>query len=124
MLKRLPAGIPERTAGTPPLLYTEESGVRYRLQLADEKGTWYHPLPGGHFPSPTNPAWLFVDYRLYRAPDINGNMVKPFEKKEEVVIPKSRLNVFPEIHPKVAARADIEARGFEVVQQDTLEACG
>ena len=108
-----------------PRLYfiREESGVRYRLQLADEKGTWaIHSREV--IPITNYPAWLFVDYRLYRAPDINGNMVKPFGKKEEVVIPKKSVKTyFQKFILKVAARADIEARGFEVVQQDTLEAC-
>ncbi|MCB0566518.1 MAG: DEAD/DEAH box helicase [Phaeodactylibacter sp.] len=101
----------------------EETGVRYRLQLADGAGAW--PIHSREVIPITNyPAWLFVDYQLYRAPDINGNMVKPFQKKEEVIIPqKSVKTYFQKFILKVAARAEIEAEGFEIVQHDNLEAC-
>lgn len=101
----------------------EEDGVRYRLQLTNENGAWaIHSREV--IPITNNPAWLFVDYRLYRAPDINGNMVLPFRNKEEVVIPKNSVKTyFQKFILKVAARADIEAEGFEVVQHDRLEAC-
>jgi len=108
-----------------PLLYfaREEDGVRYRLRLADEKGAW--PIHSREvIPITNNPAWLFVDYRLYRAPDINGYMVKPFRKKEEVVIPKRSVKTyFQKFILKVAGRADIEAEGFEVAQHGQLESC-
>ncbi|MCB0595148.1 MAG: SNF2 helicase associated domain-containing protein, partial [Phaeodactylibacter sp.] len=114
-----------REAPLEPRLYfaRENDGVRYRLQLADEKGAW--PVHSRDVvPITNNPAWLFVDYRLYQAPEINGNMVKPFRKKEEVIIPqKSVKTYFQKFILKVAARADIEAEGFEVVQYDKLEAC-
>ncbi|MCB0551877.1 MAG: DEAD/DEAH box helicase family protein, partial [Phaeodactylibacter sp.] len=101
----------------------EEDGVRYRLQLADEKGAW--PIHSREvIPITNNPAWLFVDYRLYRAPDINGNMVKPFRQKEEVIIPKKSVKTyFQKFILKVAARADIEAEGFEVAQNNQLKGC-
>ncbi|MCO6491296.1 MAG: DEAD/DEAH box helicase [Phaeodactylibacter sp.] len=114
-----------REAPLEPRLYfaRENDGVRYRLQLADEKGAW--PVHARDVvPITNNPAWLFVDYRLYRAPEINGNMVKPFRKKEEVVIPqKSVKTYFQKFILKVAARADIEAEGFDVVQHEKLESC-
>ncbi|MCB9286902.1 MAG: DEAD/DEAH box helicase family protein [Lewinellaceae bacterium] len=108
-----------------PRLYfaREEDGVHYRLQLADEEGAW--PIHSREvIPITNNPAWLFVDYKLYRAADINGNMVKPFRKKEVVFIPKKAVKTyFQKFILKVASRADIEAEGFEMAQQGQLQGC-
>ncbi|MCO6479385.1 MAG: DEAD/DEAH box helicase family protein [Phaeodactylibacter sp.] len=115
---------PEEEPLEPRLFFARETdGVRYRLQLADEKGPW--PIHTRDvIPITNNPAWLFVDYRLYRAPEINGNMAKPFRKKEEVFIPQKAVKTyFQKFILKVAARADIEAEGFEVVQYDKLTGC-
>ncbi len=108
-----------------PLLFfsRQDSGVRYQLKLADENGPW--PIHSRDVAPITNhPAWLFVDYKLYRVPEINGNMTKPFRKKEELIIPqKSVKTYFQKFILKVAARTDIHAEGFEVVQHGELQAC-
>jgi non-specific serine/threonine protein kinase len=112
------------TASQPlePLLHfqKEKAGVRYRLQLASDEGTLRiheHDV----MPVTNHPAWIVIDYRLYRAVEMNGNMVKPFQKKEEVHIPeKSVRTYFQKFILKVAANADIEAEGFEVIQENRL----
>ncbi len=101
----------------------EEAGVHYRLQLADRDGAW---AIGSRdvVPITNHPAWLFVDYKLYRAPAINGNMVLPFQKKEEVHIPRKAVKTyFQKFILKVAAKSEIEAEGFEVQQHEELQAC-
>ena len=114
--------------GNPPLepqLYfrREKEGIRYRMQLADEDGPW--PISSREvIPITNHPAWIFVDYKLYRVPAINGNMVKPFQKKEEVNIPQKAVKTyFQKFILKVAAKSEIEAEGFEVLQKKELEAC-
>ncbi len=115
------------TTGEPlePLLFFQKQaeGVRYRLQLADAQGAW--PIHSKNvIPITNNPAWIFVDYKLYRVPHINGNMVKPFQQKEEVQIQRSAVKAyFQKFILKVAARAEIEADGFEIVQNSELLAC-
>ncbi len=108
-----------------PVLYfaRDKGGVRYRLQLADAGGPWAIQTRDV-IPITNNPAWLFVDYRLYRAAHINGNMVKPFRDKDELSIPQSAVKTyFQKFILKVAAKAEIEAEGFEVRQYGELRAC-
>lgn len=98
-------------------------GISYRLRLADEKGPWrIHDR--SVVPVTNNPAWVIVDYRLYRIAHINGYMTLPFQKKNEVRIPQSSVKTyFQRFILKVAAKADIEAEGFEVVQHNELTGC-
>jgi SNF2 family DNA or RNA helicase len=108
-----------------PLLYfqKEQEGIRYRLQLESSKGA-FAINTRDVVPITNHPAWLVVDYHLYRVPDINGNMVRPFQNKEEVYIPeKSVKTYFQKFILKVAAKAEIEAEGFEVVQEGQLQRC-
>jgi superfamily II DNA or RNA helicase len=116
------------STGHPPLepqlfFRREPEGVTYRLQLVDENGPW--PISSRDvIPITNHPAWLFVDYKLYQVPAINGNMVKPFQKKEEVSIPQKAVKTyFQKFILKVAAKAEVEAEGFEILQKDELEAC-
>ncbi len=109
---------------TPHLFFSRSpEGVRYRLRLDDGEGPW--PVRSREvIPITNHPAWLFVDYRLYRVADINGNMVKPFRQKDEVHIPKAKVRTyFQKFILKVAERADIESEGFALVQQDELQGC-
>lgn len=98
-------------------------GISYRLRLADANGPWrIHDRTV--VPVTNNPAWVIVDYRLYRIAHINGYMTLPFQKKTEVRIPQSSVKkYFQGFILKVAAKADIEAEGFEVVQHNQLSGC-
>lgn len=116
--------LPQPAPLEPRLFFKRETqGVRYRLQLEDEHGTW--PISSKDVVPITNhPAWIFVDYQLFRAPAINGHMVLPFQKKEEVIIPqKSVKTYFQKFILKVAAKSEIEAEGFEVTQHQELSSC-
>ena len=116
-----------KTDNTPlfPRLYflKEEKSVKYKLQLAsDEEIIVIH----NHdvVPVTNHPAWVVIDYKLYQVVAINGNMVKPFQKKEEVIIPeKSVKTYFQKFILKVAAKADIEAEGFDIIHDNTLQHC-
>lgn len=108
-----------------PELYFEKTkeGVTYKLQLKEGRQTWQ--IHTKEVTVLTNtPAWIVVGYRLYQVAHINGFMIKPFRKKDIVQIPKSSVNVyFKKFIYKVASKTDIQAKGFEVVQYDRLEAC-
>ncbi len=108
-----------------PELYFNRTGkgVTYRLKLNDNDHVW--KISSREIIPITNyPAWLFVDYRLYKVAHINGNMVKPFSNRDEVHIPEASVKTyFQKFILKVAAQVDINARGFDVVQYDTLQAC-
>jgi superfamily II DNA or RNA helicase len=99
-------------------------GVSYRLKLAEADGKVWN-IQSREVASVCNqPAWIFADYRLYRVEHINGNMVLPFRNKNEVRIPKSSVKTyFQRFILKVAAKADIEADGFEIIRHNELKTC-
>lgn len=100
-----------------------DSEVLYQLQLENGSGPW-KIKDKEVVPITNHPAWLFVDHTLYRVPDINGNMVKPFQKRDEVRIPEDKVRTyFQKFIVKVASRVDIDAEGFDVVQFDKLLGC-
>ncbi len=96
-------------------------GVEYRFQLGTDDEKW--PIQSRQVLPLTNtdPAWLLVDYALFRVPGINGNMVKPFRTKDVVHIPldKARL-YFRQFVAKSAGRTRIEAEGFDMVTNNEL----
>ncbi len=100
----------------PHIAFTKTSeGVEYRFQLGTEDEKW--PIQSREVRPLTNtdPAWLLVDYALFRVPGINGNMVKPFRNKDVVHIPLDKARVyFRQFVAKNAGRTRIEAEGFDM----------
>ena len=97
------------------------AGVEYRLRLGTENTTWnlreHNVLPLTN----TDPAWLLIDYALFRVPGINGNMVKPFRQKDAVQIPPDKERVyFRQFIAKSIRRSRVEAEGFRVDKTDEL----
>ena len=97
------------------------AGIEYRLRLGTEDTSWsihehnVTPLTN------TDPAWLLVDYVLFRVPGINGNMVKPFRQKDAVQIPPDKERVyFRQFIAKSIRRSRVEAEGFRVEKTDHL----
>lgn len=97
------------------------AGVEYRLSLGTEDEKWnlrernVTPLTN------TDPAWILVDYALFRVPGINGNMVKPFRQKDSVQIPPDKERVyFRQFIAKSISRGRVEAEGFRVEKADHL----
>ncbi len=95
-----------------------EAGIQYRLSFIDENGPW--GISSKNISVITNePAWVIIDQVLYNIPDINGNMLKPFLKKEELAIPKSYVKeYFQKFILRVVAKATINAEGFTVVNDE------
>lgn len=108
-----------------PQLYfnrTEEQ-VAYRLVMVEEGEQW-HIRTRDVVPVCNHPAWVIADYKIYRIAHINGNMVKPFRTKNEVIIPSASVNTyFKTFILKIAEKVDIDASGFKVVGNGKLVGC-
>ena len=101
-----------------------QDNVQYRLRLSEGEEEPWVVSAKEVIPITNHPAWLFIDYRLCKVAEINGNMVKPFQKRDEVIIPANSVKTyFQKFILKVAAKVDIEAEGFDVVVWDELKAC-
>ncbi|MCR9288378.1 MAG: SNF2-related protein [Bacteroidetes bacterium] len=113
--------IPKQKELTPQIqVDLREKVIHYYLRLEDENGV-FDIRTKDVIPITNTPAWLFVDYKLYKVPNINGNMVKPFRKKWKVVILlKNAKMYFESFILKQASKLDIEANGFEVLKNDQL----
>ncbi len=100
-----------------------EENVKYRFRLSDETGRWaIHQREV--IPITNHPAWVFVDFTLHRIDHVNGNMVKPFQKKTEVIIPNSYVkSYFEKFILKVASKVDIDVQGFDLLEMDQLYGC-
>ncbi len=98
-------------------------GVHYRLRLDNGSAPWT-VSSREVMPVTNHPAWLVVDNRLVRVAHINGNMVIPFQKKDELLIPEASVKAyFKRFILKVAARVDIDAEGFDLVHHQQLLGC-
>lgn len=100
---------------------TDSSSIEYQLQLCTETEKWriheHSVIPLTN----TDPAWIVVDYVLYRVPGINGNMVKPFQQKDTVLIPPDKARTyFRQFIAKSVRRSQVNAEGFQVVRAETL----
>ncbi len=100
---------------------TPGAGIEYQLKLGTETKHWnirdYEVIPLTNL----DPAWLLVDYVLYRVPGINGNMVKPFRQKDAVLIPADKARIyFRQFIAKSVRRSHVEAEGFRVQRAETL----
>lgn len=101
-----------------------QDNVQYRLRLSEGDEEPWVVSSREVIPITNNPAWLFVDHRLCKVAEVNGNMVKPFQKRDEVIIPANSVKTyFQKFILKVAAKVDIDAEGFDVVVWDELQTC-
>lgn len=98
-------------------------GVTYRLRLRRGDLVW-RVSSREVIPITNNPAWVLMDNTLYQVAFINGNMVKPFRKQDELRIPNASVKTyFQKFIIKVATRLDIDADGFQIRHYDQLRAC-
>ncbi|MEM6319665.1 MAG: DEAD/DEAH box helicase [Bacteroidota bacterium] len=109
---------------TPHLFFTKtREEVKYRLWLSDQTGKW-RVNEKDVVPITNIPAWVFVDYQLYKIPHINGLMLKPFQKKDEVVIAAKFVKTyFESFILKIASEVDMQTEGFKVVDKRQLQFC-
>lgn len=96
-----------------------EERVLYRLWFQDPDGREWRVRERDVAAVTNQPAWLLIDYRLHRLPDINGNLVKPFQSKDEIPIPKASVkDYFEKFIKKIAEKTDIDAEGFDISRYD------
>ena len=106
-----------------PYLHFRKTGesMEYRLRLGTEQEKW---KVSDHDVAPmtnTDPAWILVNYMLFRVPGINGNMVNPFRTKDHIPIPPDKVHTyFKTFIAKALQRCEIEAEGFDIVQNTEI----
>lgn len=101
-----------------------KNGVLYQLKLKKNDHNW--SLLDKDIVAITNQpkGWIFADYKLYQLKNVNGFLIKPFRKKQEITIPSSSVNAyFRNFIMKIVNKVEIEAEGFEVVQYNEIEKC-
>ena len=106
----------------PDLHFTRKSeGVYYQMRLNNGEFTWR--LSNRDVAVITNhPAWIIINNTLYKVADINGNMVKPFTKKDEVFIRKSFVKeYFQKFIVKIIPKANVTADGFKIMKYNRLK---
>jgi superfamily II DNA or RNA helicase len=97
--------------------------VEYRLRLGTETEQWDIQNHNVQSITNTSPAWIVIDHVLFRVTGINGNMVRPFQKKDLVVVPADKTKVFFQTFiAKNARRTRIEAEGFDIKVNNILRA--
>lgn len=112
-----------KTPLTPHLHFkkTDTAGIEYQLKLGTETEQWRIHEHSVLSLTNTDPAWIVVDYVLYQVPGINGNMVKPFQQKDTVLIPPDKARIyFRQFIAKSVRRSQVEAEGFQVLRAETL----
>lgn len=115
---------PAKTTLEPVLnFHRTDAGMRYWLQFREEDKVW-NIQSKEVIPITNTPAWIFVDYELFLVDGINGNMVKPFQKKTELNVPESAIKTyFQKFVVKQAAKLDIQAEGFGIKKHEGLQGC-
>ncbi|MBI5915226.1 MAG: SNF2 helicase associated domain-containing protein [Bacteroidetes bacterium] len=109
---------------TPHLIFRKtKDDVRYRLNFSVGDDRWLVRWKNV-IPLTNQPGWLLVDGTLYPLPDLNGYLVKPFMKQDEITVPNRILRTyFQKFILKTVEKAEIEAEGFEITGTRKLEGC-
>lgn len=97
--------------------------VLYNLQLSNKDGQW-QVQDKQVIPITNMPAWVFVDYELYKVPHIKGLMLRPFQTKEIVVIRADFIKTyFENFIVKIASEVEMTTVGFKVIDDNQLQYC-
>ncbi|MFK7935954.1 MAG: SNF2-related protein [Saprospiraceae bacterium] len=98
-----------------------DDGMHYRLRLEDRNGVFR--IRNQDIRVLTNePAWILMNLKIYRIAHINGNMTKAFMGKNVVPVPERHIKTYFNFVRKVATKISIEAEGFEMVDENELQA--
>lgn len=101
-----------------------DQSVKYRFLLEDEQQKWSIHTKNEVAPITNHPAWIYMDGVICQIAHVNGNMVKPFRSKEEVIIPNQSVKTYFETFIlKVASKVEIDAIGFDLINQEGLKGC-
>ena len=70
------------------------------------------------------PSWVCFNATIYSINQINGNKLKPFLTKKEVIIPnKNSIEYFNKFIKNVIRKVPIEAEGFSVMTDSACKGC-
>ncbi|VXB11913.1 Serine/threonine protein kinase [Flavobacterium sp. 9AF] len=70
------------------------------------------------------PSWITFNSKIYHIQHINGNKLKPFLQKKEVIIPnKNSIEYFNKFIKNVIKKVPIEADGFKVIKDTSCKGC-
>ncbi len=97
-------------------------GIFYQLRFQEVEGRIWRIAERPSVVLANSPAWVLFDRTVYQLPEINGNMIKPFQKQDEVFVAERFVaDYFKKFVVRVAAKAEIEAEGFQVVVSNQLD---
>ena len=109
-----------------PHLFFEKTSdsVKYRFLIEDQEKLWSIHTKNEVAPITNHPAWVYFDGTISRLMHVNGNMVKPFRTKPEVIIPNQSVKTyFEKFIMKVASKVEIDATGFDLINKSELTGC-
>jgi len=97
--------------------------IVYCLSLLDEENEFF-PYQQDFKILLNEPSWVCSNATLYAINHINGNKLKPFLSKKEVVIPnKNSVEYFNKFIKNVIRKVPIEAEGFSVITDTNCKGC-
>jgi SNF2 family DNA or RNA helicase len=97
--------------------------IVYCLSLLDN-GKEIYPFENDFKILLNNPSWVLIDKTLHTINHINGNKLKPFLSKKNVVIPnKNSVEYFNKFIKNVIRKVPIEAEGFSVETNSVCTGC-
>lgn len=95
----------------------------YRLSLLDNQNEFF-PFKQELKIVMNEPSWITFDGKIYHIQHINGNKLKPFLQKKEVIIPnKNSIEYFNKFIKNVIKKVPIEADGFSVIKDTFCKGC-
>ncbi len=96
-------------------------GIRYQLRF-QEKGRSHRVSERFSEVLSNSPAWVVFERGVHHLPDLNGKMIVPFQKQDELFVAERFANdYFKKFIVRVAAKAEIEAEGFDMVHRERIE---
>ncbi|WP_130735329.1 DEAD/DEAH box helicase [Flavobacterium sp. J27] len=95
----------------------------YRLTLLDNQKEFF-PYKQEVKIVMNEPSWITFNRKIYHIQHINGNKLKPFLQKKEVIIPnKNSIEYFNKFIKNVIKKVPIEAEGFNVIKDVYCKGC-
>ncbi|MVO08716.1 ATP-dependent helicase [Flavobacterium sp. TP390] len=95
----------------------------YRLSLLDNQNEFF-PFKQELKIVMNEPSWITLNGKIYHIQHINGNKLKPFLQKKEVIIPnKNSIEYFNKFIKNVIKKVPIEAEGFSVIKDTSCKGC-
>ena len=113
-----------RTILEPKLHFSKTpENIVYRLSLLDGEKELF-PYEQEFKILLDQPSWILCSNLIYAIKHINGNKLKPFLTKKEVIIPnKNSIEYFNKFIKTVIRNVPIEAEGFSIITDNYCKGC-